>query len=936
MTAAAKHSIEALLPCTAAQAAIAEASQDAYREQTVVRVTGPLEPGRMRLAWAQVQHDHQVTRLTLHRHDGRWVQVVRTEGHPASWAVHDLRRIPAAQRRLIVTELTHTAAQALDVRAGPLLRLDLLIESDNTALLVLTHHHAAADGSTIGLLLQALATGYAGQPDPPRVDLVSATRRLWARTSGSPLADFADDIADMPALLPTWPEPVGLTELVTEHRTVPIDITQIKSVAATYDATLAMVVQAALLAVLAHGRSEPSACLSLAVDLRALVPEALHTGGLFLTTLPITARIGPTDTGLTIAAQLGQRGGHRRLHPDISLPQVLMAASAAGHQGMPDTLLTIQGSTRLPPAPPGLSWHRVRSTERTEFALNVDVEWSDDIVLRVQFDRARAPVHQVSELLDRVVAVLTQPSRPVATLLREPGWLRMVRSQSEVGSPELSDLLPRVLTTIRRVTQEEVGPDDDLLRAGHSSLTLMSIVVGLAEQGVPCTVGALLDQPTARAAAAYSAQRLKKNQVLTTADGIAASAFTPIEAGLLARTDRIEWGPQPMHEQSVLTFAEVLEPIAARQAWRWVVERYPALGRNWSETVQLTVPELATAKAADAHAAARSWLTAQLGTPFRPDAPLLRAALFVDARSSSLALAFHNALLDGWSFPTLIRELQRSYAAVAAGTEPPPPLGDDGHVYRRWLAGRQDGDHEFWGQALAGSVFPPRCETPPPGERAVARCRRALPDLAAVASEVGSTPNMVAAALTAAAFAHVTGQPPDEPLGVRASARPTELPGAMRMVGQFTAELPMPQLTSTPQPWSEAIRHLAASIEVARRHSHLGETGIRSAAACPPEADLYRNLLVVEEYLPIDEWAAQAGPDAWTHRNQWRREVSPSVRTLYVEPTVGGYDLVLSTSARENSADLLAAVAAQASAMLDSPARTMPTVFGLAPALTTS
>jgi hypothetical protein len=195
---------------------------------------------------------------------------------------------------------------------------------------------------------------------------------------------------------------------------------------------------------------------------------------------------------------------------------------------------------------------------------------------------------------------------------------------------------------------------------------------------------------------------------------------------------------------------------------------------------------------------------------------------------------------------------------------------------------------------------------------------------------------MVAAALAAAAFAHVTGQPPDEPLGVRASARPTELPGAMRMVGQFTTELPMPQLTNTSQPWSEAIRHFAASVEAAGRHSHLGETGIRSAAACPPEADLYRNLLVVEEYLLIDEWAAQAGPDAWTHRNQWRREVSPSVRTLYVEPVVDGYDLALSTSVDEDPANLLATVVAQVSTVLSSSAHPVSTAFGFAVLLSDS
>ncbi|MFE9107024.1 condensation domain-containing protein [Actinomadura geliboluensis] len=296
-----------------------------------------------------------------------------------------------------------------------------------------------------------------------------------------------------------------------------------------------------------------------------------------------------------------------------------------------------------------------------------------------------------------------------------------------------------------------------------------------------------------------------------------------------------------------------------------------------------------------------------------------------------VALAFHNALIDGWSFPTLIRELQRSYAALATGADPPAPLGDDGRAYRRWLSSRRDDDEGFWASALAGSTFPPRDGTHRSHERAVARCRRALPDLTAMSAEAGTTPNMVAAALTSTALAQVTAQPAREPLGVRVSARPPELPGAMRMVGQFTAELPMPRFTGPARRWPETIRQLAVSVEAARRHAHLGETGIRSAAACPTGSDLYRHLLIVEEYLPLDEWASQAGPGAWTLRNQWRREVSPSVRTLYVEPAVDGYDLVLSTAADEDTVDLLAAITARTRSALDAWAHPAPSGFGLAP-----
>ncbi|GAA3142923.1 condensation domain-containing protein [Streptomyces echinatus] len=936
MTSPAETRIEALLPCTAAQVAMAEASQGSgqYLQQSVLRVSGSLKPDRLRRAWEQTQHHHQVTRLTLHRHEDRWIQVLRTEPHAETWAVHDLRGTPPAQRELIAGELVRRAGQTLDMRAGPLLRLDLLIEGDTAALLVLSHHHAVADGTTVELLLRSLADAYAGRLDVPRLDLVSATRRLWADTGDDPLTEFAADIADMPMLLPTWPPPTGPSELITEQRGVKPDITRVRRDAATHGTTPAAVTQAALLAVLAHGRGEPAACLSLAVDLRALVPGALHTGGLFLTTLPITARVGPADTGLTLAAQLARRAGPRRLHPGVSLPQTLMAASEAGRQGVPDTLLTVQRSTALPDPPPGLSWCRAWTTEHTEFALNLDAVWTDEVMLRAQFDLARVPAGHVAGLLDRTVAVLSEPSRPVAELLGEPGWLRAAGIGPEADSSDSADLLARVLAAVRRVTREPVGPDEDLLRAGHSSLTLMSIVVDLAEHGIPCTVGTLLDRPTARGAAAY-AERRQPGDTSTTTTFLSPSSFTPLEKSLLARTDRTDWGTQPMHEQSVLTFAEVLTPSVARRAWQKVIERYPALGRDWSQTAAPSAPELTTRSDTDTHQAARDWLTAQLGIPFRPNAPLMRAALFVGARDSSLALAFHNALIDGWSFPTLIRELQRAYAALATGDEPPAPLGDDGRTYRRWLGGRRDGDDaKFWARALDGSAFPPHDGPSPSRERAVARRREVLSHLTAVSTAAGTTPNMVAAALVSTAFTEATARPPHEPLGLRVSARPPELPGAMRMVGQFTAELPMPRFAGPSQRWPEATRRLAASIEAARRHSHLGEAGIRSAAACPPESDLYRDLLVVEEYLPFDEWASQAGPGAWTLRSQWRREVSPSRRTLYVEPTVDGYDLVLSTAVDEDPGDLLAAIAARTRAALDAWARPVSTAFGLVPALT--
>ena len=143
-----------------------EPGRSTYNLANALRLTGRLDATALARALAGVVERHSVLRTTYAEGPAGPVQVVGAPFAPPSPLV-DLRALPAAlrdaeARRQVAAE----ADRPFDLQCGPLLRALLLRLAPDEHLAVLTMHHIASDGWSMGVLVREVAALYAGAPLP--------------------------------------------------------------------------------------------------------------------------------------------------------------------------------------------------------------------------------------------------------------------------------------------------------------------------------------------------------------------------------------------------------------------------------------------------------------------------------------------------------------------------------------------------------------------------------------------------------------------------------------------------------------------------------------------------------------------------------------------------------------------------------------------------
>jgi amino acid adenylation domain-containing protein len=142
----------------------------AYNLPAAVRLRGGLDAEALRASFNEVLKRHEVLRTNFQMIGGRVVQVL-SPYKPLSLQVTDLSGLfePAREeeaRRLATLE----AQRPFNLSNGPMLRVSLLRLSQSEHVLLLTMHHIAADGWSMGILISEVASLYEafthGQPLP--------------------------------------------------------------------------------------------------------------------------------------------------------------------------------------------------------------------------------------------------------------------------------------------------------------------------------------------------------------------------------------------------------------------------------------------------------------------------------------------------------------------------------------------------------------------------------------------------------------------------------------------------------------------------------------------------------------------------------------------------------------------------------------------------
>jgi amino acid adenylation domain-containing protein/non-ribosomal peptide synthase protein (TIGR01720 family) len=238
---------------------------------------------------------------------------------------------------------------------------------------------------------------------------------------------------------------------------------------------------------------------------------------------------------------------------------------------------------------------------------------------------------------------------------------------------------------------------------------------------------------------------------------------------------------------------------------------------------------------------------------------------------------FHHALLDGRSFPIVLREVFLCYEAIRDGREASLPAPRPYADYIAWLRTQDLGRAEaFWRSTLKGFSAP----TPVPGHRATVGDVGAAPEgrgvhelqlasettarLSAFAREHGVTLNTLVQAAWGLLLQRYSGES-EVVFGVTRACRRSALDGAEDMVGLFINTLPVRVAVDGDArlgPWLRSLREGQVAV---REFEHSPLARVQAWSDVPRGRALFESVVVFEGYLLDRILRADGG--AWSNRH---------------------------------------------------------------------
>ncbi|MEO5574033.1 MAG: condensation domain-containing protein, partial [Gammaproteobacteria bacterium] len=342
-------------------------------------------------------------------------------------------------------------------------------------------------------------------------------------------------------------------------------------------------------------------------------------------------------------------------------------------------------------------------------------------------------------------------------------------------------------------------------------------------------------------------------------------------------------------EQIICTLQEDLQVPVFNQAWQLVTDDHPILRSRFrweglDKPVQevydrVTLPiqqkDWRDYSEHEQHLSLQAYLNDDRSRDFDlTQAPLMRLALFrTGAADYRLVWSFQHVLLDGRSFPLVLKRVFNLYEALRQGRDiqlsPTRPYRD----YINWLYAQDwSKAQEFWRAKLKGYTSPVLLKvaiaTPPATQEGYGRQQSALSadltnTLRSQAERHKVTLNTFMQGAWALLLSRYSGQA-DVVFGATRACRRSALDGAEDMVGLLINTLPVRvQTFSETQllPWLQALR--AQQIEV-RQYEHTPLARVQGWSDLPPGTPLFESLLVFENYQLNALLRAQGGD--WLHR----------------------------------------------------------------------
>ncbi|MFL6199420.1 MAG: amino acid adenylation domain-containing protein [Thermoanaerobaculia bacterium] len=726
-----------------------------------LRLDGALDVRALAAGLTEVARRHEVLRTGIEERDGEPVPVLMPPA-PLALPVVDLAGLPGALAeeeglRLAIAE----AGRPFDLARAPLLRALLARTAPGSHLLLLTLHHAAADGWSIAILVREMVALYgafaAGQPSPlPEPLLQYADYAAWQqdrlasgelaadllywrrRLDGLPPLGLLGDRERPAASRPSRPLLVVALLVVPEA--------PLQELARQEKATLFMALAAVFAAFLGRLADQDDVAFATPVAGRTRL-ETEELIGFFVNTLVLRADLGgqPTMRELLggLRTTIAEAHAHQEL-PFERLVEELAPERRAGRHPLVQALLAFQNAPQEVLSPPGLTVTPVEVKAGVGlFDLALEVEPRDGALFaHLELDEAlwgAAAVSRLPRALEALIAAaVAEPDLPVSELPFLSAAERRALLESAPAVPAVPATLPAVrrlpeAEAVRRVAEitaiwEEVlglprvGEHDDFWQLGGHSLLGARVVARVRQAfGVDLSLRDLFEAPTsAELAGVMAGGPAADARPILNRDGPAPLSFGQQRLWFL---HQLAPGSPAYNIPLAVRMDGPLDARALAAALTEVVRRHEVLRtaivtRRGEAALEVAPPSPLPLPVADLSALpelrreeeARRLAAEEARRPFdlaRP--PLLRVLLArLGEAAHLLVFNLHHIAGDGWSGSVLVRETGALHAAFAAGRPSPlPELPLQYADYARWqraeLAGeRLAGLLAWWRERLAG------------------------------------------------------------------------------------------------------------------------------------------------------------------------------------------------------------------------------------------
>jgi len=142
-----------------------EPNNAAYNVARAIRLAGPLKVSALEQSLKQIVERHESLRTTFSHINGQAAQVISPDTSLAL-PLNDLSQLPEADRQAKAADLAmQEAQQPFDLERGPVFRASLLRLTETEHVLLLTMHHIACDGWSMGVLFKELGLLYEALSD---------------------------------------------------------------------------------------------------------------------------------------------------------------------------------------------------------------------------------------------------------------------------------------------------------------------------------------------------------------------------------------------------------------------------------------------------------------------------------------------------------------------------------------------------------------------------------------------------------------------------------------------------------------------------------------------------------------------------------------------------------------------------------------------------